>query len=156
VTPGAPTWSPNRSPESGSASTGKPVASASPRIASREGVGSSAGPQTISPDSADPMVSTSRALSAADSSERPRVAVANGPSRPRAASGASSAQFGGRSPSTGIGSSGFRNGTFRWTGPGGVPVLVWTARETVVRSERTFRASASGSGSVRYERTASP
>ena len=62
----------------------------------------------------------------------------------------------GTSPSTGVGSSGFRKGTFRWTGPGGVPLAASTARASVTRSERSLRASGSGSGSVRWYRTASP
>ena len=55
----------------------------------------------------------------------------------------------GAASASAFGSSGFRSGTFRWTGPGWAPVAVPTARETAVRSDRSFRAAGSGSGSVR-------
>ena len=84
---------PNRWPDSGSASTGKPVDAARSSSASRGGAGPSVGPQTISPESAPASAARTRSRSAGDSVGRPRATSTNGPSRPSTAGGWREATF---------------------------------------------------------------
>ncbi len=142
-------WGPVRSPDSGSARIGNPVASAR-RQRTAASRGSSSGPATISPRLPSPPAgamrrAASRSIASASSDLRPATRVVNG------SDGGSASIVSGPS-----GSSGSRNGALIWTGPAGPAIAVATARPATERTCASVTGSPSASGSSVYHFAARP
>ncbi len=129
---------PQRTPDSGSARIGNPLASA--RRASAAGsAGSSCGPAMMSPRRAPARRSARSATAAAARIRGPARTSVNG--RVGAASSGAGVR---RSPS---GISGSRNGMLRWTAPAGPASAVATARPATERTWRRVSGVPSSNGS---------